>query len=228
MRALVVGASRGLGLGLVRGFLERGWIVTGTHRGEIPPKPMRELQAQHPNTMSTCELDVTRSEHVLELARRTPKATYQVIFMNAGIYGPGDRDARYVPRDEIAQVFQTNAVAPAVCADLLKEHLVPDGLMAFMSSRLGSIADNELGDLEVYRASKSALNSMVKSLAERNRDRAIRFLLIHPGWVRTDMGGKDADIDVQTSVAGMVAIIESHHDVGHCEFLDYSGRRLPW
>jgi len=101
-------------------------------------------------------------------------------------------------------------------------------VIGFMTSQLGSVANNTGGGMELYRASKAALNSFTRSFSARHRDKGLSILSLHPGWVKTDMGGPGADIDVATSVKGLADVVE--HAVGaHQEaYLDYAGKELPW
>lgn len=214
--ALILGASRGLGLGLVREFAGRGWTVTGTVRKQADMAAVTEAGG------TAAMADVTDPA---SLAALKPAAKLDLLFVNAGIKQPGD--VADITPEGIAHLFLTNAVAPVRAAEALLPHLTEDGMIAFMSSRLGSVALTEADRLAMYCASKAALNSLTRSMMAR-LDHARPVLTLHPGWVRTDMGGEDAAIDVQTSVKGLADVIESHRGKAGSAFIDYSGSELPW
>jgi NAD(P)-dependent dehydrogenase (short-subunit alcohol dehydrogenase family) len=217
--ALIVGASRGLGLGLVREFAARGWQVTGTTRraGALPDAGITEVP-----------LDVRHDEQLASLANRLRPESLDLLFLNAGVKGPERQSADHVTAGELLDLMQVNAIAPVHVARQLLPAVKRGGTVAFMSSRMGSIADNENGEWELYRASKAALNSLVRGFHARDaRPRSIKVLTLHPGWVRTDMGGAAAPLSVEESVKGLADVIERHRSPEH-QFLDYSGRTVAW
>ena len=216
--ALILGASRGLGLGLARELAARGWHVTGTVRKEADEVALAAVGAK-------VELaDITDPASLAALHGRIAPGL-DLLFINAGIAGPRDADA--ATGEDVATLFMTNAVAPIQAARHLLDRLAPDGMLAFMSSRMGSVAGNTEGGMELYRASKAALNSLTRSLVA-GLDHPRPVLTLHPGWVQTDMGGAGADLDVPTSVRGLVEVILAHRGRPGSAFLDYSGATLPW
>ncbi|HUW79921.1 MAG TPA: SDR family NAD(P)-dependent oxidoreductase, partial [Acidocella sp.] len=123
----------------------------------------------------------------------------------------------------------SNAISPVRLAGRLLPMVKPGtGILVFMSSILGSVESNTSGDAPLYSASKAALNSLTRSFVAGLKDQDITVISMHPGWVRTDMGGDNADIDVQTSVTGMADVLEAQAGAGGHQFLDYTGRTLPW
>ncbi|GJD59345.1 C-factor [Methylobacterium dankookense] len=222
-RALIVGASRGLGLGLVETFLERGWRVTATQRTPSP-----QLAALASDALRIETVDIDDDAAVAELHERLGPQAYDLIFVVAGVATQAHDPAHAVPRAVAAQVYLTNAISPVRFAEAFRDRLAPGGSIALMSSVLGSVALNESGGWETYRASKAALNTLARSFEIRHRDSGIGVLLVHPGWVRTDMGGAEADIDVATSVAGMADAVEARLGTPGCHYLDYRGETLAW
>ena len=148
--------------------------------------------------------------------------------MVAGVATHAHEPLHAVAREVAAQVYLTNAVSPIRFAETFAESVAPGGTIAFMSSILGSVALNESGGWETYRASKAALNTFARSFEIRHRDAGFGVLLLHPGWVRTDMGGAEADIDVATSVAGMADVIEGQLGRKGIAYRDYRGETLAW
>ena len=161
----------------------------------------------------------------LAALRASVEPGLDLLFVNAGISEP----AGLADIDEagIAHLFLTNAVAPVRAAEALMGLLSEGGMIAFMSSRMGSVALTTQDNKPMYRASKAALNSLTRGLMAR-LDRPRPVLTLHPGWVATDMGGKGADLDVATSVRGIADVIEARRNHPGSAFLDYSGAELAW
>ncbi|RZK97894.1 MAG: SDR family NAD(P)-dependent oxidoreductase [Methylobacterium sp.] len=221
--ALIVGASRGLGLGLVETFLQRGWRVAATQRSTSPG-----LAALSSDALRIETADIDDDGAVAALHRTLSGERYDLIFVVAGVATQAHDPLHAVPRDVAAQVYLTNAVSPIRFAEAFLDRLAPKGLVAFMSSVLGSVGLNEAGGWENYRASKAALNTLARSFEIRHRDAGFGVVLLHPGWVRTEMGGADADIDVATSVTGLTDVIEGRLGRTGCVYLDYTGKTLAW
>ncbi|CAA2101108.1 C-factor [Methylobacterium bullatum] len=221
--ALIVGASRGLGLGLVETFLQRGWAVTATQRS-----PSDGLVALASDALGIETADIDDDGAVAALHDRLANQRYDLIFVVAGVATQAHDPAHEVPRDVAAQVYLTNAISPIRFAERFRDRLAGHGLIAFMSSVLGSVSLNESGGWETYRASKAALNTLAISFEIRHRDEGLGVALLHPGWVRTEMGGEEADIDVATSVAGLADVIEGRLGKTGIAYLDYTGATLAW
>jgi NAD(P)-dependent dehydrogenase (short-subunit alcohol dehydrogenase family) len=221
--ALIVGASRGLGLGLVETFLQRGWRVTATQRSPSPG-----LAALASDALRVETADIDDDSAVSSLHEKLSGERYDLIFVVAGVATQAHDPLHAVPCDVAAQVYLTNAISPIRFAETFLDRLAPTGLVAFMSSILGSVGLNESGGWENYRASKAALNTLARSFEIRHRDAGFGVMLMHPGWVRTEMGGADADIDVATSVTGMTDVIEGHLGQAGCVYVDYTGKTLDW
>jgi NAD(P)-dependent dehydrogenase (short-subunit alcohol dehydrogenase family) len=222
--ALIIGASRGLGLGLAKELLGRGWHVTATVRSAAGGSGLEQFHEQV--TMDT--VDINNMPMVNALLDRIKDEIYDVVFINAGIGGPEGKTAETVSAEEITHLMMTNAVAPVrLAAKLLPLVKRGTGILAIMSSRLGSVSRDFSGNMPIYSASKAALNSLTKSwVAGVNED--VSIITMHPGWVRTDMGGAHADIDVETSVKGMADVLEAQAGAGGHQFLDYKGETLAW
>lgn len=221
--ALIVGASRGLGLGLVETFLERGWRVTATQR-----KPSPDLARLETDALRVETADIDDDASVAALHSRLASERFDLIFVVAGVATQAHDPLHAVPRAVAAQVYLTNAISPIRFAETFLDRLAPGGSLALMSSILGSVSLNEAGGWETYRASKAALNTLARSFEIRHRAEGVSVLVLHPGWVRTEMGGEGADIDVATSVTGLFDVIAARLGEPGAQYLDYRGKTLPW
>jgi NAD(P)-dependent dehydrogenase (short-subunit alcohol dehydrogenase family) len=224
---LIVGASRGLGLGLASEYHKRGWQVIGTVRSDNPPTPLHALANESKGAVRVETVDINRPEQVAALRDRLADERIDLLFVNAGISnGAGDTVA-----DTSAQAFTTlmvtNALSPLRVIEMFADLVPDDGVIAAMSSGLGSVTNNTRAGWEVYRASKASLNTMLRSFAVR-RGGGRTVLAVAPGWVRTDMGGPDAALDVETSVRGMVDAIAARRGQPGAAFIDYQGNDVAW
>jgi NAD(P)-dependent dehydrogenase (short-subunit alcohol dehydrogenase family) len=225
-RALIVGASRGLGLGLVQRFLERGWEVTATVRR--PSAALADLGKAGPLTIVT-GIDIDDDEAVARLkAACADVPAFDVVFIVAGVATQAGTPAGQMPREVATAVYQTNALSPIRLAEALHKRVAEEGLVVLMTSKLGSVSLNRGGGWGSYRASKAALNTLARSFAGQHSGARWGVLLMHPGWVRTDLGGRRATLDVETSARGMVAVVEARRGQRGCEFLDHTGATVPW
>jgi len=226
--ALIVGASRGLGLGLASELASRGWQVVATARQPGRAKGLQALFAAHSGRVEIESMDVDRAEDLETLAQRLARRRLHLLFLNAGIMGPKEQSVLKASREDVAQIMWTNAVAPIRIAERLLPQLVEGGTVAFMSSKLGSVAENTSGGYDLYRISKSSLNMLAHGFAVTHAQRSgITVLNLHPGWVRTDMGGAEAPLSIEESTRGLANVLESRHGRDHF-YLDYQGKPIPW
>jgi NAD(P)-dependent dehydrogenase (short-subunit alcohol dehydrogenase family) len=222
---LLAGASRGLGLGLVREFLGRGWQVVATARSPGAGPGLQELAQTHGAALRIEQLDLMDPGSIGRLAQRLDGHRLSAMFAVAGMSGSKDTPVQALSHQAIAEEFITNATAPVALAEKLLPALAEGGTVAFMTSILGSIASNAGGGVDLYRASKAALNMLAVNFAIRHKAHPV--LLLHPGWVRTEMGGANAPVDIETSCRGLADIILQTHKPG-ARYVDYQGQALPW
>ena len=220
---LLLGASRGLGLGLAREYLSRGWRVIATARSNAAK--LEALAKTAKDHLRIARVDIADADGVAELRAALADEKLDLLFVVAGISGSVPKPLHAVSPDEAARVFLVNAYFPIVAAEAFADLLTPKATVAFMSSRLGSIAENDYGSWETYRLSKAALNMGARSFFHRHSAHAV--LSIAPGWVRTDMGGAQAAFDVETSCRNVANAIAKHTKPGH-RFVNYDGAELPW
>ncbi|SDT82888.1 NAD(P)-dependent dehydrogenase, short-chain alcohol dehydrogenase family [Streptomyces sp. TLI_053] len=224
--ALVVGASRTLGLGIAAEYLRRGWDVIGTVRGDRPTG-LHELLDTADGRLTVESLEMTDPASIAALRDRLAGRTLDLLFVNAAITR-GDLPIGEVPTEMFTEVMVTNALSPLRVVDVLRPLVAPNGTIGVMSSDQGSITHNTRGGQDLYRASKSALNQLMRCDAARHADDGRTLLLVDPGWVRTGLGGPHAELSVEESVPGVVETVEGHRGAGGLHFVDHLGEVVPW
>ena len=219
--ALIVGASRGIGLEFVRQYRAAGWQVSATARTDAALQVLQQLGAQ------PLALDVVQAESASRLAWRIDGLAFDVAVLCAGIYGPRSAGLQPPTEADFDAVMHTNVLGAMRVLPSLEDALAPGARLAVVSSRMGSIGLRASASGWLYRASKAALNSVLKDASLALGGRAV-CLALHPGWVRTDMGGADADIDATTSVAGMRQVLAQARPEDNGGFFNFDGQGLAW
>ena len=223
---LITGANRGLGLEFTRQYAADGWRVFAACRD---PAGARNLAAVE-GDVSAETLDVDDGPQVAALANKLSGQPIDVLINNAGIYGPKDVTRDTVDYDAWGQVFRTNTMSPLAMSAAFAANVAQGGQKKIitLSSIMGSIAENDSSGDFIYRSSKAAVNAVMKSLAGDLKSEGITVAVLHPGWVRTDMGGPDASIEAPESVTGMRAVIAGLKESDSGRFLNYDGTEIPW
>jgi NAD(P)-dependent dehydrogenase (short-subunit alcohol dehydrogenase family) len=224
---LVIGASRGLGLAIAEQFLERGRQVIGTVRGSAPT-PLHALGERWNGQLEIETVDITVPADVRALRGRQEGRMLDVLFVNAGVKNDDRETIADVSTEEFVRVMVTNALSPLRVVEAFGDLVDAEGTIAVMSSGQGSVSNNERGGYEVYRASKAALNTLMRSYAARHAAGKRTLLLLAPGWIRTDMGGAGAPLAIEDSIPHLVQTIESQRGKPGLQYLDYRGRTVPW
>ena len=225
---LIVGASRGIGLGLVKEYVAEGAHVTATVRDAAKATDLAALASSSGGKIKIETVDTADGKSAEALRERLADETFDIVIVNAGIGGP-QANPRNVSDDDFNQLFLTNSLGPVRLAELLVKQVKPNtGVIGLMTSQLGSVEGAKSGGVELYRASKAALNSFTRSFAARHKDKGVAVLSLHPGWVKTDMGGAGADIDVETSTKGLVEVIKRAEHDRKDGFFNYKGETIPW
>ncbi len=221
--ALIIGASRGLGYGLAQRFLERGWFVIATERRGSARPDLRRLAASRPR-LSVETVDIDKEEELQALAATLSGRQIHLLMVNAGTAG----DAALPFGERLLAVMRTNVIGAMAATRVLSPLVRAGGAVAVMSSELASISGNTDGGWEPYRSSKSALNQSLRSFAAEKRDAPWSLTAVAPGWVRTDMGGPDAVLDVETSTNGVADMLLGRLGKRGLAFLNYRGETLGW
>jgi NAD(P)-dependent dehydrogenase (short-subunit alcohol dehydrogenase family) len=221
MKVLIVGASRGLGLEFVRQFRADGAEVSATARDEAG------LQRLHALGAAAFALDVASAASVADLIRQLHGSRFDTVVYNAGAYGPSSTGLQPPGRDDFDTVMHTNVFGAMQVIAGVAELLAANARLAVLSSRMGSIGERSATSGWLYRASKAALNSVLKDSSLALAGRAV-CVALHPGWVRTDMGGAGADLDVQESVAGLRRTLAGLGPAHNGRFLNFDGSAIAW
>lgn len=226
-RLLLIGASRGLGLAIAEQYLKRGWHVIGTVRGGDRTK-LHDLREHWKSQLEIETVDVTMPDEVVSLRTRLQGRMLDMVLVNAGVKNDDRETIADVSMEEFVRVMVTNALSPLRAIETFDGLVPPGGTIAIMSSGQGSVTNNESGGYEVYRASKAALNTLMRSFAARHKGDNRTLLLLAPGWVRTDMGGPQARLSIDESIPNLVNTIEAQHGKPGLQYLDYRGETVPW
>ena len=226
---LITGANRGLGLGFCKAFLERNDKVIATCRSPEQAQTLHDWVDNHEN-MVLWPLDITCATDINALVAKLEGEAIDRLVLNAGISGQRGVSLGNIDPENMSEVFAVNTIAPMVLLDALLENVQAseEKCVAVISSKMGSISDNAKGKSYAYRSSKAALNAMMYSASIDMAPLGVKLLLLHPGWVETDMGGKNALIDVQTSVSGMLNVMDNHAQYQSGAFVDFAGKPIAW
>jgi NAD(P)-dependent dehydrogenase (short-subunit alcohol dehydrogenase family) len=220
-RVLVIGASRGIGLEFVRQCRAAGDTVTATARSEAGLAAIAALGAR------ALPLDVAGPAGASALAWPIDGDAFELVLLNAGVFGPRTPGLQAPTQEEFDAVMHTNVLGAMRVLPQVVDALAPGAVLAVMSSRMGSMALRTSSAGWLYRASKAALNSVLTDVALTLAGRAV-CVALHPGWVRTDMGGRGADIEVADSVASLRRTLAALTPADNGGFFDHDGTRLPW
>ena len=221
MNILIIGASRGIGLEFVRQYRAAGAQVTATARDEAGLAALRALGAE------ALTLDVAEADSASRLAPQIQGQAFDIAVIVAGVYGPHSAALEPPPLDDFDAVMRTNVLGPMRVIPQLADALVPGAKLAVISSRMGSIGSRLSPSGWLYRASKAGVNSVLKDASLVLAGKAV-CVSFHPGWVRTDMGGKGADLSPEQSVADMRRVLAAITPRDNGRFLNHDGGSIDW
>lgn len=228
---LVTGSNRGLGLEWVRQYAGLGWRVYATCRFPEQATDLHELAGQHDN-ISIHQLDVTRADHIQQLASELHNIPLDMLVNNAGVYYERWGKDKLGSIDYAAwqDTFNVNTLGAARMTEALRSSLAHSQkrLVVTITSTMGSIEDNKTPNDYAYRSSKAALNAVMKGMVYELEPLGIGILLVHPGWVRTRMGGSEGTYSVEESVHNMRKLVEGFQPADSGRFYRYDGTIIPW
>lgn len=222
---LIVGASRGLGLALAEEYCAHGYAVIATER--TPSAALKRLADRFPASLAIETADITDAGSIAALRRRLAGRTLDTLFVNAGICLAREDTPTDVRDEEFLAMMLTNALSPMRVVELFEGQVAGNGVIAVMSSELGSIAHNR-GVWELYSASKAALNMLMSCFSKRHAGDSRALLLVAPGWVRTEMGTDAAALSIEESIPHVVASVEAQAGRPGLRFIDRHGKTVPW
>ena len=226
---LITGANRGLGLGFVKSFLAKNINVICTARNIPGSTELLECKKKYPDNLKILELDLLGENSENTLSDLLSDKPIDIFINNAGV---GNSNQRFglVSSKPWLEVLKVNLIAPLTVTQSIIENIKKgsDKKIYFLSSQLGSIEENTSGGMYIYRSSKAALNQVVKSLSVDLKPMGITVISLHPGWVKTDMGGPNAPVSIDESIKGMMKVIDATDIRNTGTFLNFDGQGLPW
>jgi len=236
--ALITGANRGIGLEFARQLSQAGWKVFATCRDPDHAEVLHRLASASPPSIQIHSLDTGDAKSISALSDAVGNQPIDLLICNAGTSRmksaliTGAEGERIQDADDALwfEVFRTNTIGPLRVAAAFAERVAASErrLMAFLSSHMSVVARNKSGASYIYRSSKAALNIIIKNLSIELAPRDVTCIVLHPGWVRTDMGGAGADVTPEESVSGMLQVLLDAKLPKHIQFLDFRGETVPW
>ena len=227
---VITGANRGIGLEHTRCYAERGVQVFATVRSVADAMELHALAARSNGAVKVVEYDAALPDGHRLLRDAVGDNPVDVLLANAGIMGDMAQMFGSIDTEEMLELFRVNSIAPLRLAQAFADNVAKSDrkLIAFQSSQMGSIGDNKSGGYYAYRASKAALNMTARGIANDLKSRGIIAVTLHPGWVKTRMGGSSAPLTVEQSVAGQQRLFDKLTLADSGRFFNYDGKELPW
>jgi len=228
---LITGANRGIGLELTQRYLSEGWNIHACCRHPDQATELQQLAEQHQGKLHIHRLEVTQAEQREALAQQLAGTPIDILFNNAGVSGGwGNQSFGSTNVSAWEKILASNVIAPVKMMEAFVEHVAASDLkiMANMSSKMGSIDDNGSGGIYLYRSSKAALNMVCVSAAKDLAPREIKVAILHPGWVRTDMGGENGELSVTESAQQLRRNLSQMTMADSGRFMDIDGSTIPW
>jgi NAD(P)-dependent dehydrogenase (short-subunit alcohol dehydrogenase family) len=228
--ALITGANRGLGLEFARQYLGDGWQVYAACRNPASASELRRLAGNSDDKLQILAMDVTDPASIDAVATELDGQAIDLLLNNAGIIGPQGQTIGNIDYEAWAEVLAINTMGPMRVSEAFVEHVARSDrkLIVTLTSGMGSIADNTSGGSILYRSSKAAVNMVTRSLAIDLAPRGITCVVVNPGWVRTDMGGPNANLQPAESISALRRLIATLGPEQSGKFFNHTGREYPW
>ncbi len=230
MKVLITGTNRGIGLQMVKSAVSKQWRVFACCRNPHVADKLSEVTRMSGGLVSMHTLDIADKAQIQALAYELRNETFDILINNAGVYGPMTSQFGDVDEHDWLNTFRINTIAPMQVAEAFVENIARSEkkIIASVSSKMGSLADNGSGGCYIYRSSKTALNAVMKSMSIDLQPRGITCVILHPGWVKTDMGGPHAEITTRESVKQMFDTLERVTYADSGSFYEIDGSIIPW
>ena len=227
---LLTGANRGLGLEFVRQYAEDGWKVLAACRSPSAAKKLQELASRQPERIRILAIDVMDAASVKDAAGTLRGEPIDLLLNNAGVGSPPGQKIGSLDYAAWARVLDANVLGPARMVEAFVDNVAQgrDRRIVTVTSLMGSIADNSSGGAYAYRSSKAAVNAAMKSFSIDLAPRGFTCVVVHPGWVRTDMGGAGGKLSPDESVGSLRGLIASLKPKDSGKFFNVDGKELPW
>jgi short-subunit dehydrogenase len=212
----------------VKQLLKQDYEIIATCRNPSQASDLQQLQIIY-NNLSMLKLDVTNIKDIQDVKQQIGDKPIDLFISNVGISVKKEPSLGNVDIQDYQNHFLTNAISPIKLLATFAENIIASNEKKFiaLSSRMGSISDNSSGGYYAYRGSKAALNAMLYSAAVDLRNHGVKVLLLHPGWVKTDMGGQNAQLEVSDSVSSLLEIINSdEYKTG--SYVSFNGQEIAW
>jgi NAD(P)-dependent dehydrogenase (short-subunit alcohol dehydrogenase family) len=228
---LITGSNRGLGLEWVRQYLDVGWRVYATCRSPNKAVDLHQLQQAY-NSVSIHQLDVTQPDQIQRVKQELASTKLDLLINNAGMYYErwGKDKLDHIDYEAWEESFRVNTLGAIRMTEALRANLSRSEkrLVVSITSHMGSIGDITSANDYAYRSSKAALNAVMKGLVYELAEEGIGILLLHPGWVRTRMGGSSAPLSANESVSNMRRLVDVFRQEDNGKFYRYDGEVMPW
>jgi len=226
---LITGCNRGIGLELCKQYAEDGWQVHACCRQPQNAGQLNQL-AENFSGITVHKLDVTQTEEIIFLARKLRNVPIDILFNNAGVYGQSDSYFGNTDELQWLQCLHVNTIAPLKVMESFVTHVAASDykIIATMSSKMASMAGNGSGGSYVYRSSKAAINAIMTSAAIDLKPQNIKVAILHPGWVKTDMTGDNAEITTDECVTNLKKILQNLNIENSGCFFDIDASIIPW
>ncbi len=228
---LIVGTNRGLGLGFVTELLKRPEVnnIFATYRNAETSKELFELSKKH-NRLKIHSVDIINADSIKNFKEELSGIAIDYLIINAGVFNDTEPSIKSVTASNLMKMFETNSAGSIMILQALLDNVIAGDKKVVMSisSKAGSISSYEKCGRFSYRASKAALNSLMRNASFELEEIGIKILIMNPGWVKTDMGGQNALLEIQESVSGMINVLDKEKNFKTGSFLDYQGNSVPW
>jgi NAD(P)-dependent dehydrogenase (short-subunit alcohol dehydrogenase family) len=225
---LITGANRGIGLALVKAFAGKRDTVIATVRHSSDRAELDALAAASPKWISVIEMDVADPADIARARRKLEAEPIDVLINNAGVSGPDSQGAVDMDFDGLEETLRINTIGPLRVSNAFLPNLkAAKGKIITLSSQMGSM-QSASSDSLAYRVSKVAVNRLMRGLASELKPQGIPVLIVHPGWVKTDMGGDGATLSPEDCAAGLIKLIDKLDLASTGRFLAWNGKELAW